>query len=72
MGAKMIELLISVCLLAEPGRCKDVALTFVGETLTPFQCMMGAQPEIAKWSQVHPNWSVRRWTCQPAGRIAKI
>jgi hypothetical protein len=68
----MLELLLSVCLVHAPERCKDVALTYSAESLTPFQCIMGAQPEIAKWSEGHPNWTVKRWTCQPAGRIAKI
>jgi hypothetical protein len=68
----MIELLLSVCLSTEPNSCKDVALSYAAENLTPFQCMMGAQPEIAKWADAHPKWTVKRWTCQPAGQIAKI
>lgn len=68
----MLELLLSVCLIDAPERCKDVALTYSAENFTPFQCMMGAQPEIAKWSEGHPNWVVKRWVCQPAGRFAKL
>jgi len=68
----MLELLISVCLIDSPTRCKDVALSYAAESLTPFQCMMGAQPEIAKWSDSHPQWAIKRWTCQPAGRFAKL
>ncbi len=35
------------------------------------QCLMRAQPEIAKWAEAHPKWNVKRWTCRPAGKIAK-
>lgn len=68
----MIELVISVCLIAEPLRCKDVNLVFDGDGLSPMQCMMGAQIEIAKWIDGHPKWVAKRWTCQRAGQIAKI
>lgn len=68
----MIELVLLACLTEEPNRCKDVALTYSAEALTPMQCLMGAQPEIARWSEANPKWLVKRWACQPAGRIAKI
>ena len=51
----MLELMVSVCLISDPARCKDVALTYSAENLTPMQCMMGAQPEIAKWIEAHPK-----------------
>lgn len=68
----MLELLVSVCLLSDPTRCKDVSLVYSDENLTPMQCLMGAQPEIAKWIEAHPQWALRRWTCQRAGLFAKI
>lgn len=68
----MIELVLLACLVDSPDRCKDVALTYSADAVTPMQCLMGAQPHIAQWSETHPNWQVRRWSCQPAGRVAKI
>ena len=68
----MLELMVSVCLISDPARCKDVALTYSAENLTPMQCVMGAQPEIAKWIEAHPKWALKRWTCHRAGRYAKI
>jgi hypothetical protein len=68
----MIELVVSVCLVADISRCKDVSLTYSAEELTPYQCMMGSPAEIAKWTEAHPNWVAKRWTCRPAGQIAKI
>ncbi len=68
----MLELLVSVCLMDNPERCKDVSLAYAEEQLTPMQCMMGAQSEIAKWMEAHPNWQLKRWSCQRARRFAKI
>jgi len=67
----MIELVFSVCLADAPDRCKDVRLTFIAESVTPQQCMLHGQAEIAKWAEGHPNWRVRRWKCGPAGLMAK-
>lgn len=59
----MIELIISVCLISALGECKDVRLTYVEPRLTAYGCLMGAQPQIAKWITGHPGWSVRKWRC---------
>jgi len=67
----MIELVLSVCLLADPTRCKEVSLVYSAEGLTPMQCVMMAPPEIAKWAEGHPNYFAKKWGCRPAGRLAK-
>lgn len=67
----MIELLLSVCFVDDPARCRDVRLNFLEESITPQQCMKMGQIEIAKWSEGHPNWRVKRWSCGPAGRVAR-
>lgn len=68
----MLELIDSVCLLGDPGRCKEVALNFAAEETTPHQCLMMAPPEIAKWVDSHPKWVATRWTCRLTGQVAKI
>jgi hypothetical protein len=68
----MIELALVVCLAADPAKCKDVGLTYSSESVTPQQCMMRALPEVAKWTDDHPSWYVKKWSCRPAGHIAKI
>ena len=68
----MIELVVSVCLLDDPARCKDVSLVSAEEGMTSMACMMVAQPEIAQWSEGHPKWQIKSWTCRRAGQIAKI
>jgi hypothetical protein len=67
----MLELAVVACLISDPSKCRDVSLTFDSETATPMQCLMQAQPELAKWAGDHPNWKIERYTCRPAGQIAK-
>jgi hypothetical protein len=62
----MIELIISVCLIGQAERCKDVHLTYTAQSVTPMQCMMSGQPQIAQWINFHPKWAVKRWKC---GRV---
>lgn len=68
----MIEILLSVCFVQEPSKCKDVHLTYAADSVTPHQCMMFGQAEIAKWIGSHPKWQVEKWKCQKPGQVAKI
>ncbi|MGQ0456539.1 MAG: hypothetical protein ACT4OU_05700 [Hyphomicrobium sp.] len=68
----MIELVVAVCMIDQPSRCKDVHLNFEADSVTTQQCMMFGQIEMAKWIGEHPNWIIQRWVCQPAGQVAKI
>ena len=68
----MIELIVAVCMIDQPSRCKDVTLTFEAESITRQQCVMYGQFEMAKWVGEHPNWVIQEWTCQPAGLTAKL
>lgn len=58
----MIELLFIACLSTEPSQCQERSLLFTD--VTPMQCLMGAQPELAKWVGMHPNQSIHSWRCQ--------
>lgn len=60
----IIEIVLSVCLLADPGRCKDVRLSYMSDdAITPHNCMIYGQSEISKWTEGNPNWSIMKWTC---------
>ncbi len=59
----MIEIVFLACAIANPADCKDVRLNFMADHVTPQQCMMYGQHEIAKWSQGHPKWKVKKWRC---------
>jgi hypothetical protein len=67
----MIEVVFSVCLLAEPSRCHEERLSFMAESVTPQQCMMYGQSEMAKWMEGHPGFSVQKWGCGRARTLAK-
>jgi hypothetical protein len=67
----MFEIVLAVCGIQQPAHCKDVHLTYVAENVTPFQCLRKGQPEIAKWLESNPKWSVARWKCGPVRNAAK-
>lgn len=58
----MIELLFTACLSAAPQECEERSMVFVD--VSPMQCMIGAQPELAKWQSTHPLFQVTEWKCQ--------
>lgn len=58
----MIELVFMACAVGEPNACREHAFQYVD--ITTMTCMMGAQPELAKWTNQHPNWEIRNWKCQ--------
>jgi hypothetical protein len=67
----MLELILTVCLLADTTRCKDVTLTMV-EThqVTPQQCFHNGQIEMVKWLEANPKWRIAKWKCQvPRNKI---
>lgn len=67
----MIQILAVVCTLTAPLQCKDLRLSFMAESVTPQQCFLYGQMELAKWSQVHPNWRVHKFSCSRSGTFAK-
>ncbi|QDL93915.1 hypothetical protein FDP22_18725 (plasmid) [Paroceanicella profunda] len=59
----MIELIFVACLQSSPSVCEQKAVQYV-EPISPLACAMGAQPELAKWVESHPGWSISQWKCQ--------
>ncbi|RWF59277.1 MAG: hypothetical protein EOS50_01050 [Mesorhizobium sp.] len=58
----MVDLILTVCLITNPGNCRDEHLYFESRG-SLFQCMMLAPSESAKWSQEHPTLKIKRWKC---------
>jgi len=58
----MIELLFVACLATSPDDCNENSLLY--SDVTPMMCVMGAQPELAKWIQTHPQYKVTSWKCR--------
>jgi len=61
----MIELIFIAC-LGGANSCEERSMMFTD--VTPMTCMMGAQPELARWVAEHPNWRVSRWSCRYVDR----
>lgn len=59
----MIEIVFAVCSILHGAQCREERLTFMAETVTPHQCMLFGQHEMAKWQEGHPNWQITRWRC---------
>lgn len=57
-----VNLILTVCLVAHPGKCRDETLVFErrGDVMG---CMFLAQSEIVKWSAEHPALAIKKWRC---------
>ena len=63
----LIELIVTVCAVAQPAQCEEAHLQFAG-TMSPRQCAMAAQPYIAQWIGDHPKWQAVKWRCDYPGK----
>jgi hypothetical protein len=63
----MIAIILSVCLLSDPGVCRDETIP-LDSGISAANCMIKAPPHVARWSEEHPQWGVVRWRCGPSGR----
>ena len=54
----MIEIILTVCAIANPANCEEKHLQFAWNGSIQ-QCMMAAQPYIAQWIGQHPAWGQR-------------
>jgi hypothetical protein len=59
----MIELVFVVCLMTAPSECEERSLMTLPE-VGLMKCMAQAQPQLAIWTQEHPNFRVARWFCR--------
>jgi hypothetical protein len=58
----LVDLIIMVCALANPGACQEKHLLFESAgSLT--SCMWQAQPFLAQWVGAHPNVRVTSFRC---------
>jgi len=62
-----VELVLTVCTLAQPVACDERRLLFSSQTGSLTSCMREAQPFIAQWSGEHPSLQVEKWRCATPG-----
>jgi hypothetical protein len=68
----MIEIAAAACLMSSPEQCRDVTLTFEVDNYQPAMCMTVGQIELAQWVVAHPDWRITKFSCRPAGQVAKL
>ena len=68
----MIEIAAAVCMISAPERCHEIQISFDVENVSPASCMMLGQTQLAQWTVEHPNWRISKFTCRPAGQVAKL
>lgn len=57
-----VELIVAVCLTADPDVCSERRFQFF-EGGSLFTCMVRAQPFLAEWSTQNREYTVKTWTC---------
>lgn len=60
--AAMIELVLTVCLVASPGACRDERPEFGATSL--MGCVVQGQALAARWLEDHPHFTLSRWRCE--------
>lgn len=58
----MVDLILTVCLTANPTNCRDEHLYFESHG-SLWECIYTSPAEIAKWTEEHPALRVVRWKC---------
>ena len=61
----MIALILSVCLISDPGVCRDQTIP-LDTNVSSAGCLTRAPFRLAEWSEAHPLWRVVRWRCGPS------
>ncbi|HEX8416235.1 MAG TPA: hypothetical protein VF641_01395 [Methylobacterium sp.] len=64
-------ILLSICLLAQPDRCREERISLSYEAANPVVCLRNAQSRLATWQAEHPEWQVNRWRCALRGGMPK-
>ncbi len=62
----MYELVFIACLIAQPAKCEEFRIPFQ-EPMGAAQCIWRSQMHLAQWTESHPEWVLRKWSCQLPG-----
>lgn len=60
----MIAIVLSACLISNASVCREHRIP-LSTDVSPMQCMITAQLQLARWSEEHPQWRIVRWKCRP-------
>ncbi|HYP64295.1 MAG TPA: hypothetical protein VEQ16_10415 [Acidocella sp.] len=66
----MIEIVLTVCAIADPKNCHDERIPILKESITLLQCIMNAPGAIAdtkrQWQIERPGWRIAGYLCREA------
>ena len=66
----MMELVLVVCLTSTPNRCEERSIGLYPD-ISAMACLVQGQPQIAVWSEQHPELSVTRYSCRDTNARAQ-
>ncbi|WP_428030609.1 hypothetical protein [Ancylobacter sp.] len=55
----MSHLVLTICLLANPGACREERVATQARAALPLECTAA----MAEWATQHPAWRVMKWRC---------
>ena len=58
----MVELFLTVCLLAKPVTCEHFAVPFL-PPMSLLECIVRGQVHAVAWERDHPEWRIEALTC---------
>lgn len=58
----LVELIVIVCSIMTNNACSEKHFVFESQGDLS-NCMVEAQPYLAKWADGHPNARIARWRC---------
>lgn len=69
-----MEIAFVMCLYSHLLQCREVEIPLLPDAQVelPMQCQRVGMTEISKWMQAHPNYYLKRFTCQKAGQYARL
>jgi hypothetical protein len=64
----LAQLILVYCLAADPSRCIEQRPIVEEPGLGLVGCVVGAQPEAARWLATHPGYVLARYRCELGSR----
>jgi hypothetical protein len=59
----VFELVLIVCLSAQPDRCEEIYLREEAGAGSMMQCLFNGPKQAARWADEHPGYVVKKWRC---------
>lgn len=67
----MLEIVVTVCAIANPFKCADHAITPAVPFTSSMHCAFTGQADVAAWLSQNPEYIVREYRCRTRSFAAK-